>query len=177
MFAQGEIVTAVARVGAFVSGGLISVLLVFMAVDESVILHVKVANQNLLWWIGVLGIVFGASKSLQPDEKLHSVIHTINLVEEAETALMKVASFTHHYPSKWRRKAFRSEVKSDFERFFVFKVSAFAQELVSVVCAPLVLMVSLPPCAGEICEFVRRNRVEVKGVGDIIGAATFNLER
>ena len=98
-------------------------------------------------------------------------------VEEAENALMSVASFTNYYPQKWRKKAFRSEVKSDFESFFVYKVHAFVLEIISVVCAPLVLMVSLPPCAEQICEFVKINAVEVAGVGDIIGLSTFDLDK
>ena len=141
LFSQSEIVSAVARVCGFVSGSLIAVLFLFAAIDESILLHVKVADQNLLWYVGVLGIAFGASKGLLPDEKLHSTSHTLNLVEEAEDKLMQVSSFTHYYPQKWRKKAFKQEVKTEFESFFVFKVHAFILEIFSVVCAPLVLMV------------------------------------
>ena len=91
LFGSNEIVAAISRVSAFVSGSLVAVLFLFAGIDESVLLHVKVANQNLLWWVGVLGLVFGASKSMLPDQALHSITKTVDLVQEAETALMKVA--------------------------------------------------------------------------------------
>ena len=108
LFTQSEVVTAMARVCGFVSGSLIAVLFLFTAIDESILLHVKVANQNLLWYVGVLGIIFGASKSLQPDETLHSTIHTINLVRKQKERLKRseatsIIAALRRFAPRWSR--------------------------------------------------------------------------
>ena len=47
-----------------------------------------------------------------------------------------------------------------------YKVKLFVNELISVMLAPIILGVSLPKCADELCEFVRGVKTEVPGAGD-----------
>ena len=49
-------------------------------------------------------------------------------------------------------------------------------EVASIVVAPIILCVSLPRCAEEICKFVRESKVEVRGVGDVVGFSTFDFD-
>ena len=58
------------------------------------------------------------------------------------------------------------EIQRAFSGMIQYKVKLFVNELISVMLAPIILGVSLPKCADELCEFVRGVKTEVPGAGD-----------
>ena len=46
----------------FTSSTLLAVLVLFTLINESILLHVQAGGQNLLWYFGILGICYAASK-------------------------------------------------------------------------------------------------------------------
>ena len=178
MFSKpSPLAVAVGRILVFVSGSLGTLLLVFAAINDAILLHVKVGNWNLLWYAGVLGASFSIGKALLPKSNNPYVCHSRrNMMNNMSVELEKVASHTHFLPDSWRGKGWDDKTKKEFSAMFAYKAYHFAMEVASIVVAPIILSVSLPRCADEICQFVRESKVEVSGVGDVVGFSTFDFD-
>ena len=166
LFTQSAAVTSLGRALVFVSGSLGAVLLAFAAVNDSILLHVKLGQWNLLWYVGILGVAFSVGKALLPDAKSQRP-STRNLFLEMDAALERVSTHTHYYPDVWQKRGWDARTYSAFSRLFQYKAKLFVSEIVSVVLAPIVLCISLPKCAESICSFVQKVKTEVPGVGDV----------
>jgi hypothetical protein len=90
--------------------------------------------------------------------------------------LETIATHTHYLPEDWRGKACEDRTKKVFSAMFQYKAGHFANEILSIVVAPLILCISLPRCAERLCNFVRDSKVEVVGIGDVVGFSTFDFD-
>jgi len=168
---------AVGRLLVFVSGSLGTLLLAFAAMNDAILLHVKIGQWNLLWYAGVLGVCFSVGKGMIPKSTSPHFGHARrNLIDDMNVELEKLATHTHYLPDSWRGKGWHDKTKTAFAPMFQFKANHFAMEILSIMAAPLILCVSLPRCAEKLCRFVRDSRVEVPGVGDMVGYSTFDFD-
>jgi len=168
---------AIGRLLVFVSGSLGTLLLAFAAMNDAILLHVKIGNWNLLWYAGILGASFSIGKSLLPKADSPYFGHARgNLINNMNLELEKLAMYTHYLPDSWRERGYDDKTKSEFAPMFQYKASLFAMEVLSIIAAPLILCVSLPRCADKLCRFVRDSKVEVPTVGDVVGYSTFDFE-
>jgi len=178
LFRQNEIVTAVGRVLVFTGGSLGAVLFAFAAINDAILLHVKIADWNLLWYAGVVAAIYSAGKTMLPSQEKVSTTHPrhTNLSQEMDLALGQVAKHTHHFPDIWKGRGWdkRTTYKA-FTKMYKYKAHLFVHELVSIVVAPYILCVTLPRCAERICDFVLATRAEVPGAGDVCGYCTFDF--
>ena len=175
LFTQSAAVTSLGRGLVFVSGSLGAVLLALAAVNDSILLHVKLGHWNLLWYVGILGIVYSLGKALLPDAKSQRP-STRNLFSEMDMALEKVATHTHYFPDVWQKRGWDSKTYSAFSKLFQYKAKLFAGEIMSVMLAPVVLCMSLPKCAEHICAIVQKVKTDIPGVGDVCGHSTFDFD-
>lgn len=175
LFTPKAAVTSVGRGLVFVSGSLGAVLLALAAVNDSILLHVKLGHWNLLWYVGILGVVYSLGKALLPDAKSQRP-STRNLFSEMDMALEKVATHTHYFPDVWQKRGWDSKTYSAFSKLFQYKAKLFAGEIMSVMLAPLVLGISLPKCAEHICAIVQKVKTDIPGVGDVCGFSTFDFD-
>jgi hypothetical protein len=176
LFKQSELMTTLGRILAFIGGSFGVILLVFAAVNDAILLHVKIGNFNLLWFVGVTTLIYSAGKSMLPDPKVHARF-TRNLVEDKHLALSNLATHTHHYPENWKVGGFDNKTMSTVKGMFTNKANIFLNEIISLVLAPIILCYSLPRSAEHICEFVMAAKAEVPGVGDLCGYSTFNFDQ
>eukprot|EP00521_Asterionellopsis_glacialis_P014348 CAMPEP_0195303288 /NCGR_PEP_ID=MMETSP0707-20130614/32546_1 /TAXON_ID=33640 /ORGANISM="Asterionellopsis glacialis, Strain CCMP134" /LENGTH=1072 /DNA_ID=CAMNT_0040366791 /DNA_START=61 /DNA_END=3279 /DNA_ORIENTATION=- len=175
LFTQSAIMTSVGRIMAFIGGSLGVVLIALAAVNDSILLHVKIGDWNLLWYVGILGVLFSTGKSMLPDPTVHPS-YTRNLFAEMDKALGQVATHTHHYPDIWKGRGWDERIYKEFGSMFKYKAQLFAMEIGSMVFAPLILCFSLPECAEHLCDFVMKIKREVPGAGDVCGYATFDFD-
>ena len=159
----------------FICGSLGAILLLLAAINDAILLHVKVGNWNLLWYVGILGVGYSTGKGMIPDIKIHPP-YTRNMFVEMDSALAQVAKHTHYYPEYWKRRGWDDLVKKSFAELYQYKAKLFIMELLSIVIAPFVLCFSLPKCAEKICRFVQETKIEVNGAGDHCGFSTFDFE-
>ena len=176
LFTQSEIVTTIGRILALVGGSLGAILLVFAAINDAILLHVKIGDWNLLWYVGMLGLMYSTGKAMLPDPKIHPR-YTRNLFAEIDNCLAQVAVHTHYYPDIWKGRGWEMTVYKQVSDMFMYKAKLFFLEVVSVVLAPILLCVSLPRCAENICEFVMTVKAEVSGAGEVCGYATFDFDK
>lgn len=168
---------AIGRLLVFVSGSLGTLLLAFAAINDAILLHVKLGNWNLLWYAGILGACFSIGKSMLPKSDSPYFGHARgNLINDMNLELEKLATHTHYFPDSWRGKAWDEKTKMAFAPMFQFKANHFAMEVLSIIAAPIILGISLPRCSDKLCRFVRDSKVEVPTVGDVVGYSTFDFD-
>ncbi|CAN0368680.1 unnamed protein product, partial [Ectocarpus fasciculatus] len=80
------VLASLMRVTRFVSGSVVAVLLVMTFLEDSVLLHVKVWDRNLLWYIGVFSAIYAFSRSVSPQA---SEVPTLQ-EDSAEEVMLKV---------------------------------------------------------------------------------------
>lgn len=175
LFTKSPAVTSLGRALVFISGSLGAVLLSFAAVNDSILLHVKLGQWNLLWYVGILGITFSIGKGMLPDSGVHPP-YIRNLFAEMDSALAKVASHTHFYPDFWKGRGWDSMTQQAISGMFQYKAKLFVSELLALIVAPVILGFSLPRCSEDICAFVQQTKVEVPGAGDVCGYSTFDFD-
>jgi autophagy-related protein 9 len=99
-----------------------------------------------------------------------------HLIIDPETLLMDVVADTHYLPNEWRGAGLHSDnVFREFSNLFEYRLVLFVQELLSIILAPFVLAISLPPCAAGIVDFFREFTVHVDSVGYVCSFAVFNF--
>ena len=176
LFGSNEIVTALGRILVFIGGSLGAVLFGFAALNDAILLHVKVAGWNLLWYAGVFGLIYSGGKSMIPTAEAMPK-SARNLYAEIDEALVNVADHTHFYPDTWKGRGWEPATYKAMSDMFKFKAKNFLSEILSLVVAPYILCVSLAKCAEPICEFVLVTRTEMLGAGEVCGYATFDFDK
>jgi len=175
LFTKSAAIASLGRALVFISGSLGAVLLAFAAVNDSILLHVKLGQWNLLWYVGILGITFSVGKGMLPDTEVHPP-YIRNLFAEMDSALAKIATHTHFFPDFWKGRGWDNVTQQAISGMFQYKAKLFLTELVAVMFAPLILGISLPKCAEDICAFVQQIKMEVPGSGDICGYSAFDFD-
>lgn len=175
LFAPSSLLNTIGRVLVFLSGSLGAVCLALAAVNDAILLHVKFGHWNLLWYVGILGVCYSIGKGMLPKITV-AERYRRNLFAEMDSALEKVTHHTHYYPEFWKKRGWDDIIKSSFLEYFQYKVQLFVLELASVVVAPIILCISLPRRAEEICSFVQYTKTEVVGTGDHCGYGTFDFD-
>jgi autophagy-related protein 9 len=174
LFGSNEYVTALGRIFVFIGGSLGAVLLAFAAMNDAILLHVKIGDWNLLWYGGMVGILYSAGKAMIP-KPIAQPKSARNLYAEMNTALANVASHTHYYPDIWVNRGWDYTTYTTFASMFQYKIRLFVMEIISLIVAPYMLCVSLANSAESICEFILTCRAEMPGVGEVCGYATFDF--
>ncbi|KAJ2960340.1 hypothetical protein NQZ79_g4339 [Umbelopsis isabellina] len=159
----------IARFVAFVSGAFAAILVIITLFDSEVLLNFEITpNGTILFYLGLFGGIFAASRGMIPDD---------TLVFEPEQDIRKVIEITHYYPNEWRDKLHTDEVRARFSQMFDMKITLFLQEILSILFTPLVLWYSLPQCSGQIIDFFREFTVHVDGLGYVCSFALFDFRR
>ena len=175
LFAPNAFMNAIGRILVFLSGSLGAVCLALAAMNDAILLHVKVGNWNLLWYVGMLGVAYSTGKGMLPDDSVIPRYHH-DLFSEMDAALVKVSNHTHYYPEFWKKRGWDEKIKGFFSLMFMDKVNLFIAEVISIIVAPIILCRSLPSRAMDICAFVQKTKTEVSGTGDHCGFATFDFD-
>mmetsp|Transcript_26516 Transcript_26516/g.50904 ORF Transcript_26516/g.50904 Transcript_26516/m.50904 type:complete len:797 (+) Transcript_26516:57-2447(+) len=176
----------------FVAGSILAVLLIIAFWDDTPLLFVKIQDKNLLWYLAFFGFLFALADNAGAEEGTSSVTRSSRQTPTPGTplrmhvAMMRLVKCTHFLPPSWRSPApmqvlrgdcggaQRAELCKHFQRvrseflrhFFVHRIQSLAEELLSVILAPLLLIVYLPEAAPDIVAIVREARHSSPNLGD-----------
>ncbi|EON63863.1 hypothetical protein W97_03091 [Coniosporium apollinis CBS 100218] len=154
---------------AFVSGALAAVLALASFWDSELFLGFELTpGKTVLFWLGVLTPIYLAARSSTSED---------TVVMDPEYALEGVLQFMHHSPAHWQDRLHTDEVRKEFSAMYQMKVLIFAEELLSMIFTPLVLIYSLPRSSERIIDFFREFTIHVDGVGHVCSFAVFNFKR
>ncbi|XP_072184564.1 autophagy-related protein 9B isoform X1 [Excalfactoria chinensis] len=157
------VLAVLARHVAFFAGSVLAVLIALTVYDEDVL-----TVQHILTAITLLGLLLTVARSFIPDE--HSV-------QCPEQLLQRVLAHTHYMPQHWQGGASAAETRNEMAQLFQYKAVFIAEELLSPILTPLILIFALPPRALDIVDFFRNFTVEVTGVGDVCSFAQLDVRR
>ena len=153
----------------FVSGALISVLVLATVIDSKLSLGFEITpGGSVLFYISVLGAVWGIARGGVPEE---------HLVFDPDYALEKLTEYTHYMPSHWHGRLNSYEVHSEFALLYKMKIMIFFEEMLSIALTPFVLWLSLPSCSDRLIDFFREFTVHVDGVGYVCSFAVFDFSK
>ncbi|PVF99063.1 APG9-domain-containing protein [Serendipita vermifera] len=162
-------VSHIARFVSFIAGSFAGVLILASLLDPELVLNFEItAGRTVLFWIGVFGAVLAVSRGMIEDG---------HLVYDPEILMKEVIKHTHYMPEGWKGNLHSQMVYREFSQLFTMKAMIFAQELLSVVMTPLILMLALPNSAPAIIDFFREFTVHVDTLGYVCSFAVFDFKR
>jgi len=160
----------VAKVVAFMSGSLATVLAVVSVWDPEMFLAFEITpDRTVLFYTALFGSIWAATRgSISAD----------NAVFDPEYALRNVVEYTHYLPDHWRDRGLHSpDVKAEFGELYKPKVLIFLEEILSIVIMPFVLFFSLPKSSDRIIDFFREFTIHVDGLGYVCSFAEFDFKK
>lgn len=158
-----------ARTVAFISGALATVLVFATMIDPNLFLSFEITHdRTALFYISVFAGAWAFARGLIPED---------NTVFNPEYALRQVIEYTHYEPTHWQHRLHSYEVKTEFSGLYKNKVLIFMEEIVSILIAPLILIISLPRSSDQIVDFFREFTIHVDGLGYVCSFAVFDFKK
>lgn len=156
-----------ARFITFISGALISVLVLATVLDQENLLAMEITpGRSTIFYLGLFGGIWAVARGMIPED---------NLVYDPAFAMQEVIDFTHYCPNHWHDRLHTVEVKREFEQLYQMKIFILAEEVLSMIFTPFVLWFSLPKCSDRIIDFFREFTVHVDGIGYVCSFAEFKF--
>lgn len=157
----------------FVASLLLAALLILAVVDENILLYVHVGDRNLLWVLGICGVVVTAARTMVNDD-------TSLLLLRPEQAIHELVAYIHYMPRSWLQ-ALRGaggsggarRVAADVASMYPYRMQLFALELVGAVMFPLFLLFQLPAQADALVRLLLLQARVHDTAGICAAAATF----
>jgi len=180
LFGQNEIVAALGKILVFISGSLGAVLFVLAAINDAILLHVKIADWNLVWYAGVVGVAYSAGQAMIPHERNHNIR---NQIAESNDALSNIVQHTHYIEDTWKNRGSDANTYAAIKSMFKYKLQLFATEVASVVLAPYILCFKWAQSSESICEYIFSIKADLAagpgagGGGEVCGFATFDFDK
>ncbi|KAF3763738.1 hypothetical protein M406DRAFT_65086 [Cryphonectria parasitica EP155] len=158
-----------ARTVAFVAGALATVLAIATMVDPDLFLGFEITHdRTALFYLTAFAGVWAFARGMIPED---------NTVFNPEYVLRQVIEYTHYEPEHWKGRLHSYEVKTEFSGLYKNKVIIFMEEIVSILIAPLILIVSLPRSSDQIVDFFREFTIHVDGLGYVCSFAVFDFKK
>jgi autophagy-related protein 9 len=142
---------------AFVTGAFAFVLVAFTLLDSELFLTFEITpGKTAIFWIGVFTAVYRAARGSSPQE---------DQVADPAFYLSHVIHHTRYEPDTWQERLHTDEVRAEFAKLYQPKILIFAEEILSMVITPFLLIFRLPNCSERIVDFFREFSIVVDGLG------------
>ncbi|KAF7578152.1 APG9 domain containing protein [Pyrenophora tritici-repentis] len=142
---------------AFVAGAFAFVLVVFTLLDSELFLNFEITpGKTAIFWIGILTTVYRVARGSSPQD---------DQVTDPSYYLNHVIYHTRYEPESWRDRLHTDEVRAEFTELYQPKILIFAEEILSMVITPFLLIFRLPKCSERIVDFFREFSIVVDGLG------------
>ncbi|KAJ2812999.1 autophagy protein atg9 [Coemansia furcata] len=167
---RNDALIAVARFVSFVAGSFTALLIVFTVVDNELSLEFEISgHRTVLFYIGLFSAILATARGMIPTEE-QEYLHPAWIIRDALEDLQ-------YMEPEWRGKLDTTMVRRRFESLFTYKLLIFFHELLGVVTAPFIMLLSLPDCAEKVIDFFREFTVNVDGLGYVCSFAAFDFEK
>lgn len=155
----------------FVSFILGSTLLILVGVSffyPDIIISLFITEKPVIFYVGVLGILFAAVQNNSVDEPL---------VYEPDKKFDELIDSLHGtVPTSWANMSTKDRYM-EIRKLFKYKWMVWIMEILSVIYVPFLLLFWLPNKAENIVNFFRENSVHVATIGNICSCASFDSQQ
>ena len=142
---------------AFVTGAFAFVLVAFTLLESELFLNFEITpGKTAIFWIGVFTAIYRAARGSSPQE---------DQVADPAFYLSHVIHHTRYEPDTWQERLHTDEVRAEFAKLYQPKILIFAEEILSMVITPFLLIFRLPNCSERIVDFFREFSIVVDGLG------------
>ena len=142
---------------AFIAGAFAFVLVVFTLLDSELFLNFEITpGKTAIFWIGILSTIYRVARGSSPQD---------DQVTDPSYYLNHVIYHTRYEPESWRDRLHTDEVRAEFAQLYQPKILIFAEEILSMVITPFLLIFRLPKCSDRIVDFFRELSIVVDGLG------------
>ncbi|KAI5380091.1 autophagy protein atg9 [Alternaria postmessia] len=142
---------------AFIAGAFAFVLVVFTLLDSELFLNFEITpGKTAIFWIGILSTIYRVARGSSPQD---------DQVTDPSYYLNHVIYHTRYEPESWRDRLHTDEVRAEFAQLYQPKILIFAEEILSMVITPFLLIFRLPKCSDRIVDFFREFSIVVDGLG------------
>jgi autophagy-related protein 9 len=153
---------------AFITGAIAGALALASLLDPEKGLGLEITpDKTALFYITVFGSIWAFARGNISDEEI---------VADPEFSLRNVIEYTHYFPDHWNDRMYSFDVKQEFSGLYKLRIINFLDDLVGILTAPLVLLISLPKCSDQIVDFFREFTVHVDGLGYVCSFALFDFK-
>ncbi|KAJ2719892.1 autophagy protein atg9 [Coemansia sp. Benny D115] len=167
---RNDALIAVAHFVSFIAGSFAALLIALSVFDNELSLEFEITpHRTVLFYIGLFSAILAAARGMIPTDE-QGYLHPAWIIRDALEDLQ-------YMEPEWRGKLDTTQVRRDFESLFTYKLVIFAHELLGVITAPFVMLVSLPGCAENVIDFFREFTVHESGLGYVCSFAVFDFER
>ena len=153
----------------FMTGTLLTTLLLLAVLDESMLETVQIGGRPLLLVLTIATSLFALTLTHTRMYKTNSM-YSRSVREDSgyavpEVCMQRVCAHTKYFPSSWNGLCHTQRVRREFEHVYSLAVVHFAQHILDTLLCPYVLLWHVIPQADAILEFVHSHSVPVDGVG------------
>ncbi|KAF2134473.1 APG9-domain-containing protein [Dothidotthia symphoricarpi CBS 119687] len=142
---------------AFVAGAFASILVVFTLLDSELFLNFEITpGKTAIFWIGILSTIYRVARGSSPQE---------DQVADPSYYIEHVIGHIRYMPDSWQDRLHTDEVRAEFAKLYQPKILIFAEEILSMVITPFLLIFRLPNCSERIVDFFREFSIVVDGLG------------
>lgn len=142
---------------AFVTGAFAFVLVALTLLDSEQFLAFEVTpGKTAIFWIGIFGAIYRSARGSSPQE---------DQISDPAFYLGHVIYHTRYEPESWTHRLHTDEVRAEFAKLYQPKILIFAEEILSMVITPFLLIFRLPKCSERIVDFFREFSIVVDGLG------------
>lgn len=154
---------------AFIAGAFAFVLVAFTLLDSELFLTFEISpGKTAIFWIGVLTTIYRVARGSSPQE---------DQVTDPSYYLEHVIYHTRYKPDSWQDRLHTDEVRAEFAKLYQPKILIFAEEILSMVVTPFLLMFRLPQCSERIVDFFREFSIVVDGLGVTCSYSMFPFKK
>ncbi|KAH7390601.1 autophagy-related protein 9 [Pyrenochaeta sp. MPI-SDFR-AT-0127] len=154
---------------AFVAGAFAFVLVLFTLFDSELFLNFEITpGKTAIFWIGVMTTIYRVARGSSPQE---------DQVTDPAYYLNHVIYHTRYEPESWNDRLHTDEVRAEFAKLYQPKILIFAEEILSMVITPFLLMFRLPQCSERIVDFFREFSIVVDGLGVTCSYSMFPFKK
>ncbi|KAF2687768.1 autophagy-related protein 9 [Lentithecium fluviatile CBS 122367] len=152
-----------------VTGAFLFVLLAFTLLDSELFLNFEITpGRNALLYITVLGAIYRIARGSSPQQ---------DSVADPTFFLSHVIYHTRYEPASWKDRLHTDEVRGEFAQLYQPKVLIFAEEILSMVITPFLLIFRLPNSSERIVDFFREFSIVVDGLGVVCSYSMFPFKK
>ena len=142
---------------AFVTGAFAFVLVALTLLDSELFLTFEITpGKTAIFWIGVFTAIYRSARGSSPQE---------DQISDPAFYLGHVIYHTRYEPESWTDRLHTDEVRAEFAQLYQPKILIFAEEILSMVITPFLLIFRLPNCSERIVDFFREFSIVVDGLG------------
>lgn len=154
---------------AFVVGAFASVLFLITLLDSELFLNFEITpGKTALFWLGILTAIYRSARSTSPQE---------DQVRDPAYYLQTVIYHTRFEPPSWKERLHTAEVRVEFSQLYQPRVLIFAEELLSMIITPFLLIFRLPDSSERIVDFFREFSIVVDGLGVVCSYSMFPFNK